>query len=88
MDILFDGVGIDCNREELEASVVCPNLASEKQIKVINDTFYSISLFGGVSKSFLNENQNFNLKLSRKMQQVLDVLKSTVVSKILVKLEK
>lgn len=46
MDILFNGVGIDCNTEELEASIVCPNFASEKQIKVINSTYYSISLLG------------------------------------------
>ena len=49
MDLLFNGVGIDCNREELEASVVCPQLANEKNLKKINDTYFLISLFGEVS---------------------------------------
>lgn len=49
MDLLFRGVNIDCNREELEASVVCPQMGNEKGIHKINDTFYSVSLFGAVS---------------------------------------
>lgn len=50
MDILFNGVGIDCNREDLEASIVCPNLGREKGITVINETYYSVSIFGEVRK--------------------------------------
>jgi len=49
MDLLFNGVGVDCNREELEASIVCPQIAAEKNIKKINETYFSISLFGEVS---------------------------------------
>ncbi|KAL7029807.1 hypothetical protein ACKWTF_006372 [Chironomus riparius] len=46
MDLLFNGVGVDCNREDLEASIVCPQIANEKNIKKINDTYFTISLFG------------------------------------------
>lgn len=56
MDILFNGVGVDCNREELEASIVCPNLKSQKGITVVNDTYYSVSLFGDVSLILINFN--------------------------------
>lgn len=50
MDVLFNGVGVDCDREELEASIVCPNFAKEKGITVVNETYFSVSLFGMVKK--------------------------------------
>lgn len=49
MDLLFKGVGVDCNREDLEASVVCPQIVNEKNINKINETYFTISLFGAVS---------------------------------------
>ena len=48
MDILFDGVGINCDLEDLEASIVCQNLESEKSVTKINDTYYAVSIFGSV----------------------------------------
>jgi hypothetical protein len=52
MDLLFNGVVIDCNvdeDEDLEAVVICPQLGSEKGVKKINDTYFSISILGDVS---------------------------------------
>jgi hypothetical protein len=52
MDIFFRGIGIDCNitdPEALEASVVCPQLGMEKSIHKINETYFSVSIFGQVS---------------------------------------
>jgi hypothetical protein len=49
MDILFDGVGIDCNTNHFEASSLCSTLENNRAIKVVNDTFLKFSVFGGVS---------------------------------------
>jgi hypothetical protein len=49
MDLLFNGVGIDCDREEMEASIVCGQLGSEKGIMKVNDTYFAVSMFGDVS---------------------------------------
>lgn len=56
MDILFDGVAIDCSSEEFEASSVCSALGNEKAIKTVNDTHLSFSVLGGVS--CFNDNVN------------------------------
>lgn len=49
MDILFNGVGIDCSSEEFEASSFCGAMENEKAIKVVNDTYLKFSVLGGVS---------------------------------------
>ena len=49
MDILFNGVGIDCSSEEFEASSFCGAMSNEKAIKVVNDTYLQFSILGGVS---------------------------------------
>lgn len=49
MDILFDGVGIDCSSEEFEASSTCGALANEKAFKVVNETYLKFSILGSVS---------------------------------------
>jgi hypothetical protein len=56
MDILFNGVGVDCNRQELEASLVCPNLANEKSLTMVNSTYFTVSLFGKVSEIKITKN--------------------------------
>lgn len=49
MDILFNGIGINCDREEQEARLVCPKLAKGKAVKSFNETYFTVSLLGGVS---------------------------------------
>lgn len=49
MDILFNGVGIDCSSEQFEAKSFCGALQNEKAIKVVNDTYLKFSILGGVS---------------------------------------
>lgn len=49
MDILFDGVGIDCSSEEFEARSFCSVMESQKAIKIVNETYLLFSILGGVS---------------------------------------
>lgn len=49
MDILFDGVGIDCSSEQFEASSFCSAMENEKAINVVNDTYLTFSILGSVS---------------------------------------
>lgn len=49
MDILFDGVGIDCSSEQFEARSLCSVMEGEKAIKVVNETYLLFSILGGVS---------------------------------------
>lgn len=49
MDILFDGVGIDCSSQEFEARSFCSVMEGEKAIKVVNATYLRFSILGGVS---------------------------------------
>lgn len=50
MDLLYDGVPIDCSSKELAAMAVCLTLESEPAIRKINDEHFAFSLFAGVSK--------------------------------------
>lgn len=49
MDILFDGVAIDCSSDEFEAASFCSAMGNEKGIKTVNDTHLSFSVLGTVS---------------------------------------
>lgn len=49
MDLLFHGVEVNCDREETEATVICPMLSTRKGVITLNDTYYVASLFGDVS---------------------------------------
>ncbi|KAL7031976.1 hypothetical protein ACKWTF_007190 [Chironomus riparius] len=49
MDILFDGVPIDCNHDEFEATTFCSKLESEKGFKIINETHLAFSILGGAN---------------------------------------
>lgn len=53
MDILFNGIGIDCNHSEFEAQALCSLLDSEgKGIKTVNATYKTFSVFGTVIEIF------------------------------------
>lgn len=58
MDILFNGVGIDCSSEEFEAASFCSAMGNEKAIKVVNDTYLQFSILGGVSWELSNVKQS------------------------------
>lgn len=51
LDVLFDGIPVDCSGEEFQAKAVCSVFQSGevKAARVFNDTHYMFSLFGGVS---------------------------------------
>lgn len=49
MDILFDGVGIDCSSEQFEAASFCSAMKNEKAINTVNDTYLTFSVLGAVS---------------------------------------
>lgn len=49
-DVLFDGIDVNCDTMEFSAKAICSTLESEaKGIKVINETFFKLSIFGSVS---------------------------------------
>lgn len=51
MDVLFDGIPIDCSSEAFEAKAACSVFQSGEvpAIKPVNDTHFSFSLFAAVS---------------------------------------
>lgn len=51
MDILFDGIPLDCTSDDFEVAAACAEFSSgeHKAIQPFNETFYKFSLFGGVS---------------------------------------
>jgi hypothetical protein len=49
MDILFNGIAIDCSNDAFEAKSLCVKLESEKGFKIINDSFIAFSMLGSVS---------------------------------------
>ncbi|XP_055695891.1 sensory neuron membrane protein 1 isoform X1 [Lutzomyia longipalpis] len=46
MDLLFDGIGLDCSSEEFAAKAVCTALETEPTIDKYNDTTFMFSIFG------------------------------------------
>lgn len=49
MDILFNGIGIDCNHTEYESIAFCAKIKSEaKGLNIVNDTYMEFSVLGGV----------------------------------------
>lgn len=56
MDMLFDGVPLDCTSDDFEVAGACAEFGSGeyKNISPVNESFFKISLFGGVSSSFLD----------------------------------
>ena len=55
MDLLFDGIDIDCSSKEFAAKATCSVLGSGevKSIKIINEEHLKVSLMGGVSFFFI-----------------------------------
>lgn len=49
MDILYDGVKIDCSSKEMTPVAICTSLGGQPAVKKIDDTTYAFSLFAGVS---------------------------------------
>lgn len=49
-DLLYDGIELDCSSSEFEVAAVCSEFDSGdyKEIRKINDTAFSFSLFGNV----------------------------------------
>lgn len=50
MDLLYDGVAIDCSSDEMTTVAICTTFADNKGLRKVNDTHYAFSLFAGVSK--------------------------------------
>lgn len=51
MDILYDGVPIDCTSEDMTVTAMCTSFSTgeQKAIRQIDDKHYAFSLFAGVS---------------------------------------
>lgn len=49
-DLLYDGIELDCSSDEFEVTAVCSEFGGGdyKEIRQINDTAYSFSMFGNV----------------------------------------
>lgn len=56
MDLLFNGLTFECDGREFAAKAICNGLRSEgAQVKIVNETFLSVSMLGRVSQ-FFNDN--------------------------------
>lgn len=60
MDLLFDGIGIDCSSEEFAAKAVCTALETEPTIDKYNDTTFMFSIFGPVSEKLTKKFKIFH----------------------------
>lgn len=51
MQILFEGIPLDCSSDAFEVAAVCSEFASgeHSSIQPLNETFFNFSIFGGVS---------------------------------------
>lgn len=65
MDILFDGIPIDCSSDEFQAKAVCSVFESGeiKAVRPINSTHYAFSLLAGGNATDLGEFKGKCLKL-------------------------
>lgn len=54
MDLLFDGIDVDCSSGNFEAKATCSVLGSgeEQAIRKVNDKLFKFSMIGGVSNIF------------------------------------
>lgn len=53
MDILFDGVGVDCSADDQTTKAVCLTFDGNKAVRKVDEIHYAFSLFGGVSRKYL-----------------------------------
>lgn len=54
MDFMFNGIGFNCDGHDFASKAVCAAIKSEGEgqgVKVINETFFSVSLLGHVSSA-------------------------------------
>lgn len=49
MDLLYDGVPIDCTSEDLTTKAICTSFDGMQPIRKIDDKHFAFSLFAGVS---------------------------------------
>ena len=50
MDILFNGFGFNCDGNDFSSKAVCAGIKSEAHgLKLINETYFSVSILGHVS---------------------------------------
>lgn len=49
MDLLFDGVEIDCSSDDTTVKALCLNFEAENAFRRINDTHMAFAMFSGVS---------------------------------------
>lgn len=66
MDLLFNGVSLDCSSDDKPTVGMCMNLEEAAAIKKIDDTHLSFSLFGGVSESIVFLKEYFALQFFEK----------------------
>lgn len=54
MDLLFDGIPLDCTSDAFEVAAACAEFSTGEHsaIQPLNETFFKFSLFAGVRKSF------------------------------------
>lgn len=58
MDLLFNGIAFNCDANDFAAKAVCESIKSEgdgQGVRVINETYLSISMLGHVSLSLRNQ---------------------------------
>lgn len=51
VDLLFDGIPVDCGSDDNTVKALCQTFKAEKAFRQVNDTHLSFSLFYGVSSS-------------------------------------
>lgn len=49
MDLLYDGILVDCTKTDQVATALCLNFENEKAFKKLDNGFMKFSMFGGVS---------------------------------------
>lgn len=52
MDLLFDGISLDCSGDDEFTVGVCSTMENEKPFRRIDDGHLAFSMFGGVSIQF------------------------------------
>ena len=54
MDLLYDGVELDCSADDNTVKALCLNFDAEKAFRKVDDTHYAFSLFSGVNLSHIS----------------------------------
>lgn len=49
MDLLYNGVGVDCSSDDSTVMAICLEFQNQNAFKKIDDHHFSFSLFAGVS---------------------------------------